>query len=141
MSRSGSTGPTVDEVNAFLVEAFPSAGNRCVAIGDGWAVARHDADPAALRPGDIISGPTIFGAVDVALWFALFGSVGIEPMALTSELSIRFLRPARGDALFARADLHHVGGRSVIGSVRCWMDDDEDTLVAVAQGTYVRPRN
>ena len=135
------TGPTIEEVNAFVFDAFPSVGNRCVDIGDGWAIARHDADPAALRPGGIISGPTIFGAVDVALWFALFGAVGIEAMAMTSELSIRFLRPARGEILLARADLHHVGGRSVIGSVRCWMDGDEATTVAVAQGTYIRPRS
>jgi uncharacterized protein (TIGR00369 family) len=61
-------------------------------------------------------------------------------MALTSELSIRYLRPARGDTVFARAELHHVGKRSVIGSIRCWMDDAEDKTVAVAQGTYIRPQ-
>ena len=140
MTPADYDGPTVDEVNAFLDEAFAGGGNRCAEIGDGWAVARHDADPAALRPGGIISGPNVFGAADAALWFALFGAVGIEPMSLTSELSIRYLRPAIGEVLFARADLHHVGRRSVIGTVRCWVDDDEDTTVSVAQGTYVRPR-
>ncbi len=137
---SGYGGPTVDEVNDFLAEAFAGSGNRCAAIGDGWAIARHEADRTALRPGGIISGPTVFGAADSALWFALFGAVGIEPMALTSELSIRYLRPAVGEVLLARADLHHVGRRSVIGTVRCWIEGDEDTTVAVAQGTYVRPR-
>jgi uncharacterized protein (TIGR00369 family) len=131
---------TPDEINAYLGEAFPGGGNRCTEVGDGWAVARHDVDPAALRPGAIVSGPTIFGMADAVLWFALFGAVGIEPMALTSELSIRFLRPAKGAVLMGRADLAHVGRRSVIGTVRCWMDDDEDRPVAVAQGTYVRPR-
>lgn len=130
---------TPDEVNAYLSENFDGTGNQCVEVGPDWAVCRLDASTTNLRPGGIVSGPTVFGACDAALWYALFGAVGIEPMALTSELSIRYLRPARGDELYARADLHHVGRRSVVGSVRVWMGHDPDTTVAVAQGTYVRP--
>ncbi|MEE4360327.1 MAG: PaaI family thioesterase [Pseudomonadales bacterium] len=132
---------TADAINAFLEDAFPGTGNRCEDVGPTWAVASFDADPTRLRPGGIISGPTLFGLCDAVLWYALFGAVGIEAMALTSELSIRFLRPARGARVLARADLHHVGKRSVIGSIRCWMEDAPDVTVAVAQGTYIRPRS
>jgi acyl-coenzyme A thioesterase PaaI-like protein len=86
-----------------------------------------------------VSGPTQFGLADAALWYALFGAVGIEPMALTSELSIRYLRPAQGEVLHAMADLHTVGRRNVVGTVVLWMDDRTDRPVSVAQGTYVRP--
>ena len=131
---------TADEINAYLAEAFPISGQRCVEVGGRWAVAAITPDERSRRPGDIISGPTIFGLCDAVLWYALFGAVGLEPMALTSELSIRYLRPARGDTVFARAELHHVGNRSVIGSIRCWVDEAEDKTVAVAQGTYIRPQ-
>ena len=131
---------TADEINAYLAEAFPISGQRCVEVGGRWAVAAITPDERSRRPGDIISGPTIFGLCDAVLWYALFGAVGLEPMALTSELSIRYLRPARGDTVFARAELHHVGKRSVIGSIRCWVDEAEDKTVAVAQGTYIRPQ-
>lgn len=130
---------TVDEVNAYLAEHFAGTGNECVEIGHRSAVSRLATGTTILRPGGIVSGPTVFGACDAVLWYALFGAVGIEPMALTSELSIRFLRPARGEELFARAELHHVGRRSVVGSVQAWMGQDPETVVAVAQGTYVRP--
>jgi uncharacterized protein (TIGR00369 family) len=130
---------TVDEVNAYLAEHFAGTGNQCIEIGPRSAVSRLDTTTTILRPGGIVSGPTVFGACDAVLWYALFGAVGIEAMALTSELSIRFLRPARGDELLARAELHHVGRRSVVGSVQAWMGHDPDTVVAVAQGTYVRP--
>lgn len=130
---------TVEDVNAFLDEHFAGTGNRCVDIGRRHAVTRLDTTTTVLRPGGIVSGPTVFGACDAALYYALFGAVGIEAMALTSELSIRYLRPARGQVLLARADLHHVGRRSVVGSVRAWMEPDPGTTVAVAQGTYVRP--
>jgi uncharacterized protein (TIGR00369 family) len=131
---------TADEINAYLAEAFPISGQRCVEVGGRWAVAAITPDERSRRPGEIISGPTIFGLCDAVLWYALFGAVGLEPMALTSELSIRYLRPARGDTVFARAELHHVGKRSVIGSIRCWVDEAEDKTVAVAQGTYIRPQ-
>ena len=131
---------TADEINAYLTEAFPISGQRCLEVGERWAVAAITPDERSRRPGDIISGPTIFGLCDAVLWYALFGAVGLEPMALTSELSIRYLRPARGDTVFARAELHHVGKRSVIGSICCWVDEAEDKTVAVAQGTYIRPQ-
>ena len=130
---------TSDEVNAYTSSAFPATGGQCVAVGPTWAIARHRVAEEQLRPGGFVSGPTQFSLADAALWFAIFGAVGIEPMALTSELSIRYLRPAQGDALFARADLHAIGRRNVVGTVTLWMDDRQDRPVSVAQGTYVRP--
>ena len=129
---------TVDEINAFLERDFPGNGNRCEEVGERWATAILPTDAINLRPGGIISGPTVFGICDAALYYACFTAIGIEPMTLTSELSIRFMRPARGTALHARADLHQVGRRSIIGSIVAWTDDPAKP-VAVAQGTYVRP--
>lgn len=130
---------TVAEINDFLEREFPSTDNRCEQVGEGWAVARLGAASTAIRPGEIISGTTVFGLCDEALYYACFTVIGIEPMTLTSEMSIRFLRPARGSELRARAELHDVGRRSLVGSIVAWTDDPA-TPVAVAQGTYVRPR-
>jgi uncharacterized protein (TIGR00369 family) len=129
---------TVDEINEFLERDFAGSGNRCEAVGERWATAILPTEAFNLRPGGIISGPTVFGICDAALYYACFTAIGIEPMTLTSELSIRFMRPAKGDVLRARADLHHVGRRSIIGSIVAWTDDPAKP-VAVAQGTYVRP--
>ena len=63
----------------------------------------------------------------------------IEQMALTSELSIRFLRPAIGKVVWARADVDIMTRRSIVGTVRVWMDDDPDRITATAQGTYAIP--
>ncbi len=130
---------TPAEINAFLRDAFPGTGNECLDVGADWALAHHVVLGDNLRPGGFVSGPTQFSLADAVLWYALFGAVGLEPMALTSELSIRFLRPAAGDVLYARADLHTVGRRNVVGTVKLWMDDRAGKPVSVAQGTYVRP--
>jgi uncharacterized protein (TIGR00369 family) len=134
--------PTVDAVNSFLAETFPAAartGIRCVELGDGVATVRLPYAPGEVRPGGYISGPSMFTAADTALWFASFTRIGIEAMAVTSELSIRFLRPARNGDLMACASVQSVGTRRIVGSVELWVAEARDRLVAVAQGTYVRP--
>ena len=90
----------------------------CVELGERHAVAEVATDDDDIRPGGFIAGPTQFALADAALWFLVFGALGrIEPMALTSELSIRYLRPAIGPTLHARADLAAISRRSVVGSV------------------------
>jgi uncharacterized protein (TIGR00369 family) len=133
------SGVTAEEINAFLRADFAGNSNICESIGDRWAVARMETSASILRPGGIVSGPTVFGICDAALYYACFSVVGIVPMVLTSEMSIRFLRPARGEVLRARAELHHAGRRSLIGSIVAWTDDPAKP-VAAAQGTYVAPR-
>ena len=110
-----------DDVNLMLAEHFPGAGANCAELGDTYAVASTELNELSIRPGNYVSGPTQFALAD-------------------AELSIRFLRPAQGERLWARADLATATRRSVVGSVSVWMDDNSDRPTAVAQGTYVLPR-
>jgi acyl-coenzyme A thioesterase PaaI-like protein len=84
-------------INAIVADAFPGSLARCVAVSSASATVRLVPEPQMLRPGGFISGPTQFSAADAALWFLVFGALGrVELMALTSELSIRYLRPGIG---------------------------------------------
>lgn len=132
---------TPDGVNEMLAAEFTGTGNVCADLGDAHAVARLEVDSRSLRPGAYVSGPTQFALADAALWYLTFGAIGrVEPMALTSELSIRYLRPAQGEVLWARASLASMGSRTIVGNVNVWCDDREDKPSAVAQGSYVLPR-
>ncbi len=134
--------PTAEEINRYLPEAYPAAarsGIRCDEVGDGWAIARWVYDEAELRPGHYISGPTMFLLADCALWFGVFSVLGIQSMAVTSEMSIRFLRPAQHGDIVARATIRSTGTRRIVGTIELWVDEQPDRLVAIAQGTYVRP--
>ncbi len=133
---------TAAEINTQLEELFPSAwrdGFRCETLAKHSATARWIFDEEALRPGRYIPGPTLFSAADIALWFGVFNEIGLEPMAVTSELSIRFLRPAQGGDVLAEATIESVGRRRIVGSVRLWIEGNPDRPVAVAQGAYARP--
>lgn len=134
---------TPDAVNEFFVAQYPAAalsGNRCVATGDRMATACWTFDGSQLRPGGYISGPTQFALADCALWFAVFTEIGLEAMAVTSQMSINFLKPATGGDLYAEARLLKVGRSTMVGSIRLWVGEDIDDLVAAATGTYVAPR-
>ena len=131
---------TVDEINTFVEGVWPDSRSRCVAVSANEAVAVLTTAREDLRPGGYISGPTQFAVADVALWFLVFGAIDrIEPMALTCELSLRFLRPAIGTKLFARARLDRAGRRTVVATMTIWTDNNEARPSATAQGTYMLP--
>ncbi|MGH8924109.1 MAG: PaaI family thioesterase [Acidimicrobiia bacterium] len=129
-------------VNALVAEQFPSAyssGYRCLELGDLSALARWEHDPAVLRPGGYISGLTLFGLADIALWYATFTVVGLEPMAVTSDLAISFLRPAVGASVLGKAQVLRVGSTRIYGQIDMWLEGDESRLVAQAHGNYSPP--
>jgi uncharacterized protein (TIGR00369 family) len=129
---------TAEAVNEFLISHFPGNSTTCTGIGPNWATAAMTPTALSLRPGGIISGPTVFGLCDAALYYACFSVVGLEAMVLTSEMSIRFLRPAIGGQVHGRADINSVGTRSIVGTITAWTND-QTRPIAVAQGTYIRP--
>lgn len=133
-------GLTIEAVNAMVREQFAGSGNRCVELGSDYAIAAYEVQDANIRPGGFVSGPTQFALIDSALWFVTFVALGrIEPMALTSELSIRFLRPAQGDRILCRATLEAVSRRSVVGTAHVWVDGRPEKITATGQGTYAVP--
>jgi len=130
---------TADALNSMIASLWPTAGVRCVAVSETDAVASMTPTAQDLRPGGFISGPMQFAMADTAFWFLVSGALGrVEPMALTSELSIRYLRPAVGETLYGRATLDRLGRTSVVATVRVWTTD-EARPTAVAQGTYTLP--
>ena len=129
---------STQQINSFLSDTFGMTVDHCIESGYGWAITQTTPGERSLRPGEIVNGPAVFGACDGALCYAVYTMIGVEPMAMTGEMSIRYLRPARGDVLYARADIHSLGRRSIVGTVVAWTDDPLKPN-AVAQGTIVRP--
>lgn len=82
-------------------------------------------------------GGVISYLADNSLTFA--GGMALNDDALTSEFKINYARPAKGARLRAQAEAVSVSGKQAICQCRIWsVDDDRETLCAVAQGTIVR---
>lgn len=132
--------PTVDELRHFLATEFPQSKctvERCGAMG---ASVRRAITHADLRPGDTVSGPVMMEVADNALYVALLAEIGIEPMAVTTTLTINYLRkPAATRALRGECRLLKVGRTLATGEVTVY-SEGEDAPVAHATGTYALPR-
>lgn len=95
----------------------------------GHAVLGMTTKPADLRPGETVAGPVLFGFADLAVYAAVMSTVGVVPLAVTTDATIHFLRRPRAGKLVARAHILKEGARLVIGDVTISNDDDEAHVV------------
>jgi acyl-coenzyme A thioesterase PaaI-like protein len=133
--------PTKAEIVDFLVREFPQS--KCIVeeVGDRSATVSHPIGPAQLRPGDTVSGPLLMAVADVALYVAILSTIGLVPLAVTTSLTINFLRkPSARNPIVGVCRLMKVGRILVVGEVALYSDRKED-MVAHAVGTYSIPPN
>jgi acyl-coenzyme A thioesterase PaaI-like protein len=133
---------TVEELCAYLIEIFPEFWKdgdlRVEDIAPMNATVRLIHHPKHLRPGGTISGPTMFGVCDAALFVAILGEIGPVAHAVTTSASINFLRkPAPAD-LIAKTKLLKLGKRLAVGEVALY-SEGESEMVAHATATYSLP--
>jgi len=117
-----------------------SMGLVCEAIETERVLMRAVHDPSHLRPGGTVAGPILMGLADAALYALVLSRIGPVELAVTTQLSINFLRrPAAGDVL-AEARVLKIGRRLAVGEVLMWSAaEDRQRAVAHATGTYSIP--
>src|SRR5262245_2170513 len=136
---------TADEIAKFLHEVFPQGfyhgcGLAIERVQYGDVRVRRHFDENSIRPGGTISGPTMMELADFAMYVAVFSAIGPEPLAVTTNLSINFLRkPGKGD-LIADARLLKVGKRLAVGEVAIYSDGVPEPVAHVTS-TYSIPGN
>jgi uncharacterized protein (TIGR00369 family) len=133
-----------DEIATLLHEIFPQAfydgcGLSLERVEYGSIRVRRQYHDDYLRPGGTISGPTMMELADFAMYVAVLSAVGPQPLAVTTNLNINFLRkPAQSD-LIADAKLMKVGKRLAVGEVTI-TSDGSDEPVAHVTATYSIPQ-
>lgn len=134
---------TIDELGDLLSREFPQAfypgcGLTIEHVGYGRARVRRAFSTDFLRPGGTISGPTMMELADFAMYVAVLAAIGAEPLAVTTNLSINFLRkPAQAD-IIADAELFKIGKKLAVGQVGLYSDGLKE-LVAHVTSTYSIP--
>ena len=127
------------DVAAFMAQEFPQSKCRVDAVGEGGAIVSHAVGPDELRPGGTVSGPVLMGVADVALYVAILGEIGIVPLAVTTSLTINFLRKPAADArIIGECRLLKVGRSLIMGEVFLY-SEGADEPVAHVTGTYSVP--
>jgi uncharacterized protein (TIGR00369 family) len=133
---------TVDEVNALMLRAFPNTDSETMwtvtALSPGRASIARPFAPFMLRPGGLISGPNLMALADSAAYALILAHVGEQLMAVTSQLTMNFLRGAKPGEIHADAELLHLGRRTAVCDVRLWTEGP-DRPAAQANVTYALP--
>lgn len=134
---------SVAEVTAFLDAEFPQIhlGGRAFhveSLAPGRALLRLEATDAHLRPGNTISGPAMFALADLAAYVAILAHIGPVALAVTTNLTINFLRKPPLGALLGEARLLKVGRRLAVTEITIAPAGKGDP-VAHAVATYSIP--
>jgi uncharacterized protein (TIGR00369 family) len=111
---------TEAELTEFMYRAFPQAADdfHVEQLTPDGIVMRLRVAERHLRPGGTISGPTMFGLADVAVYLAILARIGPVALAVTTNGTIDFLRkPAAGVDLLAKARLLKLGKVLAVGDV------------------------
>jgi acyl-coenzyme A thioesterase PaaI-like protein len=128
------------EITAFLGEIASKATEfmKIEEASPAGARIRMLASPEQLRPGGIVSGPSLMMLADFAVWVPVLAAIGPEPFTTTVDLNIHFLRRVPPGDVIAETRLHKVGKRLATGDVLMYADGDA-APVAHATVTYSIP--
>ena len=130
---------TKQEIATFMAAEFPQS--KCIveAVGDGRATVSHKVGSDELRPGGTVSGPVLMGVADVALYVAILGEIGIVPLAVTTSLTVNFLRKPSAEArILGECKLIKVGRLLAVGEVSLYSEGSSEPVAHVV-GTYAIP--
>lgn len=132
---------TVAAFNRIIENELPLAnalGLRVTEIETGRAVLRIPYDEGMLRPGGTIAGPVMMAAADAVMYAVVMSARDGAKEAVTSNLTIHFLRrPEPGD-LTAEGRLLKLGRRLAVVEVTI-ASAGAGEAVAHVTGTYSIP--
>jgi uncharacterized protein (TIGR00369 family) len=131
---------TLAEVSAFVAALFPQSEGMVTLdhLEPGRVVCRRVVTSANLRPGGTVSGPTMMALADTAAYFLVLATIGPVELAVTSHLSIHFLRKPRLTDLIATADLLRLSKRQLVCTIELHSEGEPDPVAHVT-ATYAIP--
>jgi len=130
-----------ETIQTFLDRDFGPLGAdfRMDRVDETGITLRLKVTPQHLRPGNVISGPSMFALADVAVYLAILSRIGMVPMTVTTNCSIDFMRMAAADRdLLAEARVLKLGRSLAVGDVLLYSEGLPDP-VARAGLTYAIP--
>lgn len=131
------TGPQVEDL---IHMGF--GGKKFLAIESlepGRARVRLPFRESMLRPGRVLSGPSLFTAADTAMYALVLSHIGPQLMAVTSNLNMNFLNKAAPGDILADVRALKFGRRLVTMDVHLYSSATPETLVAHVTGSYALP--
>ena len=138
---TGRSAISIPDLEELIREGVPLVGGFGVTVEElvpGRVRMRMPYKDDFVRPGGTVAGPAMFGLADVALYGAVLSLIGRVELAVTTSMTINFLRRPAPVGITAEARILKCGKRLAYGEVLVFSDDSAEP-VAHATGTYSIP--
>lgn len=132
---------TREELEELIREGVPLVGSFGIVVdslGAGTIRLRLPYKDDFVRPGGTVTGPAMFGLADVALYGAVLSLIGRVELAVTTSMTINFLRRPPPVAIIAEARVLKLGKRLAYGEILLFSEGDPEPVAHVT-GTYSIP--
>jgi uncharacterized protein (TIGR00369 family) len=132
---------TAERFQEIVRETLPfaaSLGVEILVIEAGRARIRLPFKPDMTRHGGTIGGPIMMALADMVMYAVVLSRVGDAVGAVTSNLTMNFLRRPGPAAMIAEGRMLRLGRRLAFGEVELFSEGDPD-MVAHATATYALP--
>ena len=133
---------TTEQFDQIMDERLPFGrmlGLRLETITEEYVVMRAEVDQQHLRPGGTVAGPVMMGLADAAVYALILSRIGPVELAVTTNLSINFLRKPQPADLLARASMLKLGKRLAIAEASIYSQTLDSEPVAHVTATYSIP--
>ena len=133
---------SIKEISKKLKDIFPQVAEKyeIISLKSNYSEVKLLSNNKNLRPGNTISGPSMFELADLSFYIAIMASTDLGDKSVTTNVSINFMKKPLLSNLLAISQIKKIGKRLVVGDVEILSEDKKQTY-AQALFTYSIPRN
>ena len=126
------------DLQDYLHEIYPQTKSRfsILKLTEGELEMMMHISDQDVRPGNTISGPSIFTLVDCAFYALTLSLIGKEALAVTTNVNINFVKKPSQQDLLCRTRMLKFGKQLCVGDALVYSGS---ILVAQASLTYAIP--
>ena len=133
---------SIKEISKKLKDIFPQVDDKyqIISLKSNYSEVKLLSNNKNLRPGNTISGPSMFELADLSFYIAIMASTDLGDKSVTTNVSINFIKKPLLSNLLGISQIKKMGKRLVVGDVEI-LSEDKKQIYAQALFTYSIPRN
>ena len=133
---------SIKEISKKLKDIFPQVADKyeIISLKSNYSEVKLLSNDKNLRPGNTISGPSMFELADLSFYIAIMASTDLGDKSVTTNVSINFIKKPLLSNLLGVSQIKKIGKRLIFGDVEILSEDKKQTY-AQAFFTYSIPRN
>ena len=131
---------SIEEITKKLQNIFPQVAYKyeIVKLKHKFSEVKLITNSENLRPGNTISGPSMFELADLSFYIAVMASSELGEKSVTTNVSINFIKKPSLSNLIGVTQINKIGKQLIVGDVEI-LSEDKKQIYAQALFTYSIP--